>query len=538
MVPAPVCAPPKTHTSTHTAMGLPGLLEKALPTFMDKKVTVDSLSAQGLVRAAVDNSSWLHTALCTVSMLFCEDRRAEVVTGICSYYKTRMDMLARCGLKKLVFVFDGARLPAKEATKVEREGKADDAMAIAIICKSALPSKPKPAALANYKKHCNAAVQRTEWIEDALCEYFTDYTGDVEVQFVISIFEADPQIAQLVRDGVVDYAIAEDQDLAMYAMGRYVHKLGYNPKNSQKWNYKRNECAYLDTSKWDGGPMAACGLSVCTKKKSCKTCGPCGTGLSHDQLLKACVLAGCDYVKGVPNIGLSKASDAIRKHKTMDAALKFWNKKESTKTGDDHLEKCMQAVYTFRYQFVCTFDKELNVVSVGHLNDAGTTELGDTEDYLGVCPDLDTAREIVNGVRRPTPPYKRCSRSASADAGIFSSETVVSVSIPTAAELKELDAEGIPTDRLLTRDELLGVLKVRITDVPNADIFARGPEGELLKPQEQLDQFITTTTYPVKSLEHYLSTRNLSRGGDRPQRIKNVKAQMEKEAQFGFVMDV
>ena len=110
----------------------------------------------------------------------------------------------------------------------------------------------------------------------------------------------------------------------------------------------------------------------------------------------------------------SKAEDAlayaIRRHTTMHAAIDAFNKKDTTRTPDGYLKGATRAFFTFRYQFVYTLDSHLNVVSVGHLNDPGDIELGDTEEYLGVCLGLEEARAIGKGTRRPNFPYEECVR--------------------------------------------------------------------------------------------------------------------------------
>ena len=165
-------------------MGIANLVSKALAHFVDGKTTVDNLSSRGLVTAAVDNSSWWHRALYSVSCEYCEDDRAAVETGICAFYKNRIDMLGRCGLMSLIFVFDGAPLPAKDATKRDRQAVAEMALGKAVIAKSAMPARAGSNDKKAYKRICDAAVQRSEWMEDALCAFLSTYAGDVTVKYV------------------------------------------------------------------------------------------------------------------------------------------------------------------------------------------------------------------------------------------------------------------------------------------------------------------------------------------------------------------
>ena len=94
-------------------MGIDKLLERGLCTFVDKKITIQSISAQGYTRAAVDSSGWTHEGLYRVSVEYCDRDRNAVIEGVCKYYQDKLDMLGRAGLKHAVLVFDGARLPGK-----------------------------------------------------------------------------------------------------------------------------------------------------------------------------------------------------------------------------------------------------------------------------------------------------------------------------------------------------------------------------------------------------------------------------------------
>ena len=521
-------------------MGLKDLLGKALCQYVDRQVTIDSLCNQGLTRGAVDNSSWWHSSLFTVACGFCENKEAAVILGVCRWYKDRIDMLGRCGVKSLDFVFDGARLPAKEVTKLDREKKAELALAKAVVAKAALGNRPSNQDFNAYKKLCNGAVQRTPGVEAALRDFLANYKGSVRVRFVVALFEADAQLAQLLRAGVVDYVIAEDQDLAMYTPGRFVFKLGYNPKNSRKFNYKKNECDFLDTLRWgDGDQMPTCGLSGCTAasdgKRRCKTCAQAGTGLTREGLLKACVLAGSDYCPGVPNVGLVKSADAIRKHKTMEAAITEFNKKEKTKTDDDFLGEAIKAMHTFKYHYVCHLDAELQVTSVGHLNDPDGRELGDKQDYLGVPPDMETAGAISNGTRNPSSPYLEYDNGGVSDVAMGVAQPILVLPVPTAVERAAYGAENVALDRLLTVDEIDRVLAIRIIDVLHADTFARDPDGNLLTPALQLALFKGIPKPTIKHMDRYLNTRGLAtKTKDRDEKRRNVIAAMEKEVRFGF----
>jgi len=59
------------------------------------------------------------------------------------------------------------------------------------------------------------------------------------VRFLISPYEADSQVAFLVRSGQVDFAVSEDSDLVCFACPRIAFKVKLD-----------STCEYLDTPKW------------------------------------------------------------------------------------------------------------------------------------------------------------------------------------------------------------------------------------------------------------------------------------------------
>ena len=63
-------------------MGLSGLLEKVLPAYVDKRVTVQAVVAAGHTRAGVDCSAWLHSGMYGAAIAIYEDLRPTAIAQV------------------------------------------------------------------------------------------------------------------------------------------------------------------------------------------------------------------------------------------------------------------------------------------------------------------------------------------------------------------------------------------------------------------------------------------------------------------------
>jgi exonuclease-1 len=293
-------------------MGIANLLKDALLNFVEKKVTVETLVGKGLTRTAVDFSVWVHRAIAneeTAVALF-EGQNVTATNLVWQYFKYRLDMLESAGITAVHFVRDGANLPAKQRTDADRAEKREKSRADAQSMRDNLPPNANKDERKQYTKLCPMAVAREVWLENALCERLVAHAKEahrkMNVSWEVALYEADAQLAHLYRLQRVDFIISEDQDIAVYGGTRVFFKLNSWPL---KYNIRTGD--FLDTTSWlDNEPMPRCGAD-CEDSK-CKKCS-CAVGLTRDQLLEACVLAGCDYWPGgVDGIGVKKACRLIK----------------------------------------------------------------------------------------------------------------------------------------------------------------------------------------------------------------------------------
>ena len=62
-----------------------------------------------------------------------------------------------------------------------------------------------------------------------------DVLKELEIEFVVAPYEADAQMAYMVKSGVADFAISEDSDLIAYGCPKILMKLDFYSK-AQVWD--------------------------------------------------------------------------------------------------------------------------------------------------------------------------------------------------------------------------------------------------------------------------------------------------------------
>jgi hypothetical protein len=86
----------------------------------------------------------------------------------------------------------------------------------------------------------------------------------------------------------------------------------------------------------------------------------------------------------------------------------------------------------------------------------------------------------------------------------------------------------------MSEADIVSIFKVRIEDVPGADIFARDGNGVLLAPAQQLSTFRARTIDPVREpLESYARSRGVNVQLNKPELLAAVIECMELESQEG-----
>ena len=296
-----------------------------------------------------------------------------------------------------LLVFDGDRLPAKAAEEEERRARRAEKRAGALAL---LASGNKAAA--------ETALQSCIDVTPAMAREVMDGLEQEGFSFLVAPYEADAQLAFLAHSGAVDLIATEDSDLVAYGCPHVLFKLD-----------KQGACEEL---RWGSlfvkAPRAAAprpadeddGDEIALLEDAGKHAGK---GLSFarmtpDSFLLMCILAGCDFLDSLPNVGIKRAHALARRTGSVERFI-TWLRVEAGHVSDSH--KAAYAVglkrawHTFRHARV--YDpqaKQLVFLSPvpEELDTAGL-------DFLGPPMSADHVVGIAEGVlcpitRQPFPP--------------------------------------------------------------------------------------------------------------------------------------
>lgn len=118
---------------------------------------------------------------------------------------------------KPICVFDGLHLKAKAATEKNRnENKKANKEVALQMAEKGLDEEAK-------KYFARSLILRSKMID-----LLVDVLREMKIEVVIAPYEADAQIAYMVREGLADIAISEDSDLIAYGCPRVLLKMSFN----------------------------------------------------------------------------------------------------------------------------------------------------------------------------------------------------------------------------------------------------------------------------------------------------------------------
>ena len=206
-----------------------------------------------------------------------------------------------------------------------------------------------------------------------MCLYNMQELQKRNIAFVVAPYEADAQCAYLAHQGLVDVVMTEDSDLLAYGCPKVLYKMDGNGE--------------ADMICFDDLPH-------------CRDLSFVGWNLELFQQM--CVMAGCDFVKALPGIGIKKAHTHIRRTRNIVKAMRAL-KFDGIPFPPGYDAKVQRALWTFKYQRVyCPRQNQvvhLHTLPEGGLeNDSfisGASRLADGEsDFLG----SDISQPIAQGV--------------------------------------------------------------------------------------------------------------------------------------------
>lgn len=223
----------------------------------------------------------------------------------------RVRMLIHFGVKPYL-VFDGDYLPSKGHTEKDRAARRKESRRAGL----ALLQAGKTA-------QAQQELQKAVDVTPLMAREMIEELKAAGIPYVVAPYEADSQLTYLEQQGTIQGVLSEDSDLLVFGVRCLLTKLD-----------QYGECVMIRRDDFT----------------ACRELSLVGWKLSDFRIMA--MLSGCDYLPGIPNMGLKTAYRLVRKHKTVDRVIRAVQFDGKMKVPVDYLGSFMKAEQTFLYQWV------------------------------------------------------------------------------------------------------------------------------------------------------------------------------------------
>ncbi|KAG7661529.1 EXO1 [[Candida] subhashii] len=301
---------------------------------------------------AIDTYGWLHRGLISCAQELCSGQPTrKYITSIIN----KVQMLRHFGVEPY-FVFDGASLPTKEQTALERRTKREEART-----KAEEYTRLNKSKLA-FKEYMKAAYVTSQMAKSIMVEL-----DELNIKYIVAPYEADPQMVYLEKIGLVDGILSEDSDLLIFGCKRLITKLkddGTCVEINRENFGKVRQIPYLST-------------------------------YTQEQLRLVAMLSGCDYTKGVAGIGMKGAFTYVRKYNNLEKVL-IALRADGKKIPAEFREEVQKANLAFQFQKV--FNPEVQELrTLNEYPEHLDVEFEVLESCCGKTLNNEIYRQICNG---------------------------------------------------------------------------------------------------------------------------------------------
>ncbi|TYZ64590.1 hypothetical protein PybrP1_001502 [[Pythium] brassicae (nom. inval.)] len=239
---------------------------------------------------AVDASSWMHKAYVLRGSPPCKSTDSYV-----RYMVRKAQLVRACGVREVVLVFDGQRLPLKAATHKKRQGAKEENRRIAMqLMRDAekVHGEARSAEIAKAYQHFQRAVSITQTIVANVM----DALRANGIPFVVAPFEADAQLVWMCKTGAASGIVTEDSDVFLYCIASGVDapvlfKLDDSGSGVRDASNGVNGFFFLVAN-----PFMKKLFHLTTGEKE-----------ATRMFIQFCVLSGCDFLDSLPNMGIVTA---------------------------------------------------------------------------------------------------------------------------------------------------------------------------------------------------------------------------------------
>ncbi|PTB44434.1 hypothetical protein M441DRAFT_44494 [Trichoderma asperellum CBS 433.97] len=301
---------------------------------------------------AVDGYGWLHRAAYSCAPELAQGKPTKKFINAALH---RVRMLKHFGVTPYM-VFDGDYLPSKAATEESRAKKREEKLKIA---NEYLKAGKSSQAVQEFQK----CIDITPEMASALIQELKK----MDIPYVVAPYEADAQLVYLERIGLVGGILSDDSDLLVFGAKRLLTKLDQYG-NCIEIN-RRDFCACREISL---------------------------TGWSDTEFRRMAIMSGCDYLNGLPGVGLKTAYRLLRKSKSPERIVRMLQF-DGKRISENYLTLFYQAELTFLHQWVfCPTKKELV-----HLTELDANRTAEEMPFIGSYVEPEMARKIANGDVNP-----------------------------------------------------------------------------------------------------------------------------------------
>ncbi|KAK7433370.1 Rad2 nuclease [Neonectria magnoliae] len=328
-------------------MGVSGLLP--LLKSIQKPKELKNYAGQTL---GIDAYGWLHRAAYSCALELGQDKPTQkYITSIIH----RIKMLRHCGVTPYM-VFDGDYLPSKAATEDSRAKKRDEKKKAAMeLLRAGKPSQ----ATQEFQK----CIDITPEMASALIQHLKK----LDIPYVVAPYEADAQLVYLERQGLIDGILSDDSDLLVFGAKKLLTKLD-----------QYGNCIEI------------------SRKDFCRCREVSLTGWSDTEFRRMAILSGCDYLDGLPGMGLKTAHRMLRKTKVPERVVRMVQF-SGKRVSENYLTQFYQAELTFLHQWVfCPRQQKLV-----HLTDLDGTRTAEEMPFIGAFVEAVVAQGVARGDLNP-----------------------------------------------------------------------------------------------------------------------------------------
>ncbi|CAO3693514.1 unnamed protein product [Rhizopus microsporus] len=244
-------------------------------------------------------------------------------------------------------VFDGQPLPMKQETNSKRAQKREEAYKTGLKLISD-----------NKTKEALPYFQQSTSITQDMIQQVIKKLDEVGVQHIVAPYEADAQLAYLMKKNYVQAVVTEDSDLLAFGCSTVIFKLN-----------RYGDCERIFFND----------IPQVINIKPFTT-----TTLRH-----ICMLSGCDYIPSLKGIGLKTAEALLRTHTTIEKVMRALRYKSSVEQYQQDFER---AEYAFLYQYVY----DTNMRDYVRLNELPENANQNHLLLLGTHPEQTKPKDVTN----------------------------------------------------------------------------------------------------------------------------------------------